>query len=223
MSDESSDEEEVGVGGRGMGGGPADQIAAATDDQEEIEYDPDALSVTLVLTGSTVSLDIEIQVCIMTNKRRLSLVSRYRFESIFYQVKLLNQSTKKNVTNVIYQEHQVVLRRVRTAIVVNVQDIIGKPMTPFELIKVLRRRGLEISPSLRVSQMVEELAKNKNGNLERHLYRCLAFLIATEKFSFLHSRWNVMAGDDNFIIQYQLLDKENPVRNPSYWSAFQLL
>ena len=81
-------------------------------------------------------------------------------------------------------------------------------MTPFELIKSLRRRGLEISPSHQVSAMVDELAKNKNRLVERHLYRCLALLAASEKFSFLHSRWNQVAGDENFVLQFQTLEKE---------------
>lgn len=81
-------------------------------------------------------------------------------------------------------------------------------MTPFELIKSLRRRGLEISPSYKVSGLVDELAKNKNRVVEKHLYRCLAILAASEKFSFLHSRWNQVAGDDNFVLQFQRLEKE---------------
>ena len=95
------------------------------------------------------------------------------------------------------------LRRVRTSVIVNIQDLTNRPMTPFELIKSLRRRGLEISPSYKVSSMVEELAKNKNRTVEKHLYRCVALLAASEKFSFLHSRWNQMAGDENFVLQYQ--------------------
>lgn len=87
-------------------------------------------------------------------------------------------------------------------------------MTPFELIKSLRRRGLEISPSRHVSSLVEELAKNKNQIVEKNLYRCLALLSASEKFSFLHSRWNQVAGDENFVLQYQtLMENETMVLN----------
>jgi len=111
------------------------------------------------------------------------------------------------------QEHQVLLRRVRTSVCVNIQDLTNRPMTPFELIKSLRRRGLEISPSYKVSAMVDELAKNKNRTVEKHLYRCVALLAASEKFSFLHSRWNQMAGDENFVLQYQKLEKETMVRS----------
>lgn len=103
------------------------------------------------------------------------------------------------------------LRRVRTSICVNIQDLTNRPMTPFELIKSLRRRGLEISPSYKVSAMVDELAKNKNRTVEKHLYRCVALLAASEKFSFLHSRWNQLAGDENFVLQYQKLEKETMV------------
>lgn len=103
------------------------------------------------------------------------------------------------------------LRRVRTSVCANVQDMTNKPMTPFELIKSLRRRGLEISPNYTVSSQVEELAKNKNRVVEQHLYRCLALLAASEKFSFLHSRWNQVAGDDNFVLQYQTLENETMV------------
>lgn len=67
MSDESSDEDEVGGAGGRHTGGPMDQLATAADDTEEIEYDPDARSVTLTLSGPSVSLDIEIQViCLHT-------------------------------------------------------------------------------------------------------------------------------------------------------------
>lgn len=84
-------------------------------------------------------------------------------------------------------------------------------MSPHDLIKALRRRGLEISPSRKVTAQVEELTKTKNQQLERDIYRCIAALAATEKFSFLHSRWNSMAGDHNFVLQYQVLEKENLV------------
>lgn len=85
-------------------------------------------------------------------------------------------------------------------------------MTPFDLVKTLRRRGLEISPSRKVTSEIEELARTKNRQLEGNIYKCIAALAATEKFSFLHSRWNSMAGDDNFVIQYQMLENENLVR-----------
>ena len=84
-------------------------------------------------------------------------------------------------------------------------------MSPHDLIKSLRRRGLEISPSRNVTAQVEELTKTKNQLLEKNIYRCIAALAATEKFSFLHSRWNSMAGDDNFVLQYQVLEKDNLV------------
>ena len=84
-------------------------------------------------------------------------------------------------------------------------------MSPFELIKALRRRGLELSPSYKVTLSVDELTKNKNRSVERHLYRSMALLAATEKFSFLHSRWNQLAGDENFVLQYQTVEKETMV------------
>lgn len=59
MSDESEDEEEGGGGGRG--GGQMDSMAVAADEPDEIEYDPEARSVTLTLSGAIVALDIEIQ------------------------------------------------------------------------------------------------------------------------------------------------------------------
>ncbi|KZS04568.1 Protein CASC1-like protein [Daphnia magna] len=161
-SDEEGSDEEEG-GGRGNGTAVVEEAA---DEPDEIEYDPEARSITLTLNGAIVSLDIEIQ------------------------------------------EHQVLLRRVRTSVIVNVQDLTNRAMNPFELIKSLRRRGLEISPSHEVSSAVEELAKNKSRAVENHLYRCLAILAASEKFSFLHSRWNQMAGDENFVLQYQKLENE---------------
>lgn len=60
MSDDSSDEDEGG-GGRG-GGGQMDPLTVAADEPDEIEYDPEARSITLTLNGAIVSLDIEIQV-----------------------------------------------------------------------------------------------------------------------------------------------------------------
>lgn len=83
-------------------------------------------------------------------------------------------------------------------------------MNPFELIKSLRKRGLDISPSSKVCALIEEMPK-KNPEVEKHLYRCMAILASTEKFSFLHSRWNLQAGEENFVLQYQLLDNDNLV------------
>ena len=67
MSDESSDEEDGMGGGRG-GGGQMDPTAVAIEEPDEIEYDPEARSVTLTLSGAIVALDIEIQVSIFLNK-----------------------------------------------------------------------------------------------------------------------------------------------------------
>lgn len=99
------------------------------------------------------------------------------------------------------------LRRVRASTSFNVADITGKPMTPFELIKLLRRRGLDLAPPTALCASMEILPK-KNAVTERHLYRCLATLASCEKFSFLHSRWNLMAGEENFIIQYQIMNDD---------------
>ena len=57
-SDSDEDEDE---GGRAAGG-QIDSTMAAADEPDEIEYDPEARSVTLTLNGAIVSLDIEIQV-----------------------------------------------------------------------------------------------------------------------------------------------------------------
>lgn len=71
MSDESSDEEDGGGGGRG-GGGAMDSMAIAADEPDEIEYDPEARSVTLTISGAIVALDIEIQASL---NDRFTLVS----------------------------------------------------------------------------------------------------------------------------------------------------
>ena len=100
------------------------------------------------------------------------------------------------------------LRKVRTIISVKLQDILGVPMTPFDLIKVLRNRGLELSPSELVrSQMAEMTAKNTA--VERHLYRCMAIVATSLKFSFLSSRFNLQAGADKCLFQYQMLQDDN--------------
>ena len=99
------------------------------------------------------------------------------------------------------------LRRVRATTTFNVQDITGKAMTPFELIKVLRKRGLDLAPPVKLCSSMDILPK-KNPATERHLYRCISALAASEKFSFLHSRWNLMSGEDNFILQYQIMNDD---------------
>ena len=100
------------------------------------------------------------------------------------------------------------LRKVRTIVPVKLQDIIGVIMTPFDLIKVLRNRGLEISPSERVRCQVTEIAA-KNEAVERHLYRCMAIVATSLKFSFLSSRFNLQAGTDKCVFQYQMLQNDN--------------
>lgn len=99
------------------------------------------------------------------------------------------------------------LRRVRATTTFNVQDITGKPMAPFELIKLLRKRGLDLAPGVKLCSSMDILPK-KNATTERHVYRCLAALASSEKFSFLHSRWNLMSGEDNFILQYQIMNDD---------------
>ena len=58
-SDEEGTDDEEGGGGRGGG---AVVVEEAADEPDEIEYDPEANSITLTLNGAIVSLDIEIQV-----------------------------------------------------------------------------------------------------------------------------------------------------------------
>jgi hypothetical protein len=53
-----------------------------------------------------------------------------------------------------------------------------------------------------------DILPKKNATTERHVYRCLAALASSEKFSFLHSRWNLMSGEDNFILQYQIMNDD---------------
>ena len=71
--------------------------------------------------------------------------------------------------------------------------------------KTLRQRGLEISPSRLVTSHVEDLPV-KNEMLEQHIYRCIALGAVSQNFSFLWSRWNSVAGKDNFVFQVQMFD-----------------
>ena len=106
------------------------------------------------------------------------------------------------------KENQVYLRKVRSSTVVNIQDLSNQPMSPCELVKTLRKRGLEMSPSHRVSSEVEDMPV-KNEQMERHIYRCMALGATTQSFSFLWSRWNNVAGKDIFVFQMQTFDGEN--------------
>lgn len=104
------------------------------------------------------------------------------------------------------------LRKVRAIISAKLQDIIGVPMTPFDLIKALRSRGLELSPSERVRSQMADM-KPKNKAVERHLYRCMAIVATSLKFSFLSTRFNAQADADKCVFQYQMIQGDNQLVN----------
>jgi hypothetical protein len=142
------------------------------------------------------------------NKVNYSLFIKFKWETNKFLVLLCILS--KLIKSLLFfkKENQVYLRKVRSSTVVNIQDLSNQPMSPCELIKTLRKRGLEVSPSHRVSSEVEDMPV-KNEQMERHIYRCMALGATTQSFSFLWSRWNNVAGKDIFVFQMQTFDGEN--------------
>lgn len=74
------------------------------------------------------------------------------------------------------------------------------------LLQTLRKRGLEISPSSRILSQVGNLPQ-KNVLVEKHLYRCMAIAASSLAFSFVSSRWNLTAGSDNCVLQFQVVQQ----------------
>ncbi|XP_047098304.1 dynein axonemal intermediate chain 7-like isoform X2 [Schistocerca piceifrons] len=78
------------------------------------------------------------------------------------------------------------------------QDIVGTYFKPYFLIKRMKRGGVDIFPPVDAFCYVEGSAP-KHCVAEDHLYHCMAH--ASSVYNFAWSRWNLLAGRRNMILQ----------------------
>lgn len=81
-----------------------------------------------------------------------------------------------------------------------VKGIQDRPMTLAELIKEMRRQGVDIFPDHDSHCYIEGLPL-KDIQTERHLYNCMA--LTANALSYSWSRWNLLSGYDKLIMQFR--------------------
>ncbi len=81
-----------------------------------------------------------------------------------------------------------------------VKGIQDRPMTLSELIKEMRRQGVDIFPDHDSHCYIEGLPL-KDIQTERHLYNCMA--LTANALSYAWSRWNLLSGYDKLIMQFR--------------------
>ena len=81
-----------------------------------------------------------------------------------------------------------------------VKGIQDKPMKLKDLIKEMRRQGVDIFPDYDSHCYIEGLPL-KDIQTERHLYHCMA--LTANSLNFTWSRWNLLSGYDKLIMQYR--------------------
>ena len=79
-----------------------------------------------------------------------------------------------------------------------VKGLQDKPMKLKELIKEMRRQGVDIFPDYDSHCYIEGLPL-KDIQTERHLYNCMS--LTANSLNFTWSRWNLLSGYDKLIMQ----------------------
>nr|CAD7416701.1 unnamed protein product [Timema poppensis] len=78
------------------------------------------------------------------------------------------------------------------------QNIVGIFYAPYKLFKLMSRGGVDLFPPFDAMCYVEGDA-SKHHEAEDHLYHTMAILSTTHNFSW--SRWNLLAGRRNMVLQ----------------------
>ena len=81
-----------------------------------------------------------------------------------------------------------------------VKGLQDKPMKLKDLIKEMRRQGVDIFPDYDSHCYIEGLPL-KDIQTEQHLYHCMA--LTANSLNFTWSRWNLLSGYDKLIMQYR--------------------
>ena len=83
-----------------------------------------------------------------------------------------------------------------------VKGIQDKPMKLNDLVKEMRRQGVDIFPDYDSHCYIEGLPL-KDIQTERHLYDCMS--LTANSLNFTWSRWNLLSGYDKLIMQVSRL------------------
>ncbi|XP_037070537.1 dynein intermediate chain CFAP94, axonemal-like [Pollicipes pollicipes] len=87
-----------------------------------------------------------------------------------------------------------------------------QPMKPEKLKQVMQRHGLDLFPE-EDSYLYIEGSSLKHQPCEKHLYWCMA--LVGNAYGFSSSRWNLLAGADNLVLQFREMLSEQLQGNPA--------
>ncbi|XP_066901284.1 dynein axonemal intermediate chain 7-like [Halyomorpha halys] len=96
------------------------------------------------------------------------------------------------------QADKVSLNSIQNATGAALDGILGIPFTPNQLIRIMRKAGLDLFPGWDAFLYVEGNSAKKKV-LEEHVYMSMAMMASSYQFTW--SRWNMPAGPDRIIFQ----------------------
>ena len=105
----------------------------------------------------------------------------------------------------VIRAEEVTLTMLENANTSALQELVGVRYKPRTLLKLLRTGGVNIFPSADAFQYIDGV-QVKHHVTENHLYRCMALLCLSYRFSW--SRWNLMCGYKKFVLQLRYADIE---------------
>uniref|UniRef100_A0A1B6E5H5 IC97/Casc1 N-terminal domain-containing protein n=1 Tax=Clastoptera arizonana TaxID=38151 RepID=A0A1B6E5H5_9HEMI len=115
------------------------------------------------------------------------------------------------IVEFIIRANEVCINQLQNATSSALQEHCGIFYPPYKLVRILRQGGVDLFPQHDAYLYVEGVTP-KHYIAENHLYNCMSLLCTTYNFSW--SRWNLLAGRNNMIMQIrEFLDRK---RLPNY-------
>ncbi|RZF37267.1 hypothetical protein LSTR_LSTR014719 [Laodelphax striatellus] len=113
---------------------------------------------------------------------------------------------------IIKDNNRVCLNSLQNASSGALQELVGVYFDAHELVRRMRRGGVDVFPDHDAGVYMADSSKSKHHITENHAYQCMALLSTSYNFSW--SRWNLLAGPDNIVMQMrEFLDRK---RLPNY-------
>lgn len=110
------------------------------------------------------------------------------------------------IVEFIIKANEVCLNQLQNATSIALQDIVGIFYPPHKLVRLMRQGGVDLFPQHDAYLYVEGVTP-KHYIAEKHLYNCMSLLCTTYNFSW--SRWNLLAGRNNMVMQVrEFLDRK---------------
>ncbi|XP_022190549.1 dynein intermediate chain CFAP94, axonemal [Nilaparvata lugens] len=113
---------------------------------------------------------------------------------------------------IIKDNNRVCLNSLQNASSGALQELVGVYLDAHELVRRMRRGGVDVFPDHDAGVYMADSSRSKHHITESHAYQCMALLSTSYNFSW--SRWNLLAGPDNIVMQMrEFIDRK---RLPNY-------